>query len=63
MSVTRIVASPLGPVRLEVDDGALVGVAFIDAADTPEGIDGHATTSERRAARASHADARTTPRR
>lgn len=47
MSVTRIVASPIGPVRLEVDDGALVGVAFVDVADTPEGIEGHATASER----------------
>lgn len=47
MTAIRVVDSPLGSLRLEVDDGALVGVSFVDEGDTPVSLDGHASAADR----------------
>jgi methylated-DNA-[protein]-cysteine S-methyltransferase len=47
MSVVRVVASPLGSLRLEVEDGALVAVSFVDSGDLPEGHERHADATDR----------------
>jgi methylated-DNA-[protein]-cysteine S-methyltransferase len=48
MTAIRVVPSPLGALRLEVEDGALVGVSFVDQGDVPEGREAHADHDDRR---------------
>jgi methylated-DNA-[protein]-cysteine S-methyltransferase len=47
VTAIRVVPSPPGALRLDVDDDALVAVSFVDNGDVPEGHEGHASAAER----------------